>query len=114
MAVNHVFVTRRNFDGNDVAGKFGGEGQLTGDADGTVFGHENGATAGNAPDHAKEASTAGELGVRGHLDGTAHPGKFTRLGDDGFVRFECELQNRHGGAGNAALHSVSRCGEWWA
>src|SRR5215469_7435346 len=105
MAVNQVFLTGRYFDRNDVAGEFGGEGQLTGGADSTVFGHENGATASDPPDHAKQASTTAELRVRGHLDGTAHPGKFARLGNDGLVGFECELQNRHGGTGDAALHS---------
>src|SRR5580658_97783 len=107
LTVNHVFVAGRDFDGHDVAGEFRGEREFAGVADGAIFGHKNGATAGYALEHSEDASAAAELGVRGHLDRTAHPGEFSGFGDDAFVRFEGKFQNGHGGAGDAALHGES-------
>jgi hypothetical protein len=72
-----------------------------------VFGHEDGAAAGHALEHAKEPSATAELGVGGHLNRTAHPRKFSRFGDDGLIGFEGEFQDGHGGAGDAALHCES-------
>ena len=48
VAVNHVFVSGRDFDGHDVAGEFGGERDFAGGPAGAVFGHEDGAAAGHA------------------------------------------------------------------
>jgi hypothetical protein len=104
MAVDHEFVSGRNFDRNDVAGELGGKGQFAGRSHGAVFGHEDGAAAGDALEHAEKASAAAELRVRGHLNGTGHPGEFSGFGDDGVVSFEDELEHGHGGAGDAALH----------
>src|SRR5579864_9083004 len=39
VAMNHVFVSRRDFDRHDVAGQFGGKGQLTTRTDGPIFRH---------------------------------------------------------------------------
>ena len=56
---------------------------------------------------AQEAATTAVLGVRGHLDGLAHPGEFARLGDDGVIVVERELEDGHGGADDAMLHELS-------
>ena len=105
--MNHVLVARRNFDGNDVAGELGGEGQFSRGAEGAVFGHEDGAAAGDALEDAEESSAAGELGVGRHLDRAAHPGELSGFGDDGVVGIKSEFENGHGGAGDAALHGES-------
>jgi hypothetical protein len=107
VAVDHVVVRGGDFYGDDVAGEFGGEGKFADGALGAVFGHEDGAAAGYALEDAEEASAAGELGVRGHLDGAAHPGKFSGFGDDGLVGLEQKLENWHCGAGDAALHECA-------
>ena len=107
VAVNHVLVSRRDFHGDDVAGKLGREGELAGGADGAVFGHKDGAAAGHALEHAEQSSAAAELGVRGHLDRTTHPREFARFGDDGLIGFQGKFQDGHGGASDAALHGGS-------
>ena len=107
VAVNHVFVAGADLDGDDVSRKLGGEGDFAALAQGAVFGHEERAAAGDAFDGAEDSSTSAELGVGGELDGTGHPGKLARLGDDGFVGLEDELEDGHGGADDAALHEVS-------
>ena len=74
VAVNHVFVSGRDFDGHDVAGEFGGERDLAGGPGGAVLGHENGAAAGHA------------LGrIRG-TDGTFPKSVNFHFGDWGIVR----------------------------
>src|SRR6185437_4893383 len=88
VAMDHVLVPGRDFNRNDVSGQLGGERNLARRADGAIFGHEQRSAASHALQHAEEASAAGELRVRGHLDGAAHPRKFSRLGDDGLVRFQ--------------------------
>jgi len=105
--VNHVFATGADFDGDDMSGKFGGEGDFAALAQGAVFGHEKSAAASDTFDGAEDSAAAGELGVGGELDGTGHPGKFARLGDDGLVGLEDEFEDGHGGADDAALHEVS-------
>jgi hypothetical protein len=40
----------------------------------------------------------------GHLDGGGHPGELAGLGDDGVVVIEGELEDGHGGAGDAVIH----------
>src|SRR6266852_871434 len=45
-----------------------------------------------------------KLGVRRHLDGTRHPGKFTGFRNDGLGGVKREFNDRHGGAENATLH----------
>jgi len=45
-----------------------------------------------------------KLGVRRHLDGTRHPGKFTGFRNDGLGGGKREFNDRHGGAENATLH----------
>ena len=71
---------------------------------GAVLGHEEGAAAGDALEGSEEAAATGVLGVGGHLDGLAHPGELTGLGDDGVVVVERELEDGHGGADDAMLH----------
>src|SRR5580765_3956470 len=105
--MNHVLVARRNFHGNDVTGKLGGKCEFAGPANAAIFGHENRSAACHTLDHAEQAATTTELRVCCHLNRTAHPGKLSGFGDDGFVRFEDELQDGHGGTGDAALHVCS-------
>src|SRR5579872_926048 len=100
-------MSRRDFDWNDVAGKFGGKGEFADCAEGAVFGHKDGAATGNAFDHAEETAATSELRVRRHLDGAAHPGKFSGLGDDRVVGIEKKFEDRHGGSGDAALHECA-------
>src|SRR4029077_17337636 len=107
LAVNHVVVPRRNLDGNDVPRKLGGESQFSRSSNGAVFRHENRSAAGHALDDSEETAATAELRVRRHLNGTAHPGEFSSLGDDGLVGVEDKFQNRHRRAGDAALHVMS-------
>ncbi len=68
VAVNHVLVSGRDFNGYDVTWEFGREGELTRDADSPVLSHKNGSPAGNPLEHAEKTSAAAKLGVRHHLD----------------------------------------------
>src|ERR1700732_2304888 len=88
-------MSRRYLDGNNVAGELGREREFARGANGAILSHEY-------------RSAAADLRVRGHLNGAAHPGKLAGFGDDGFVRLESELEHRHGGAGDAALHGEPR------
>jgi len=99
--MDHVFVSRRDLNRDDVSRQLGRERHLARGADGAVFGHENRAAAGYALQHTKQPSAAGKLRVRGHLDGSSHPRKLSRLGDDRLVGFENELQHGHCGSGDA-------------
>src|SRR6185312_12614152 len=76
---------------------------------GAVLGHKQRSPASHPAEGAEDATTSAELSVRGHLDRTAHPGKFSSLGDDGIVRIQRKLEDRHGGAYDAALHNESSC-----
>ncbi len=107
VAVDEVFVSVAHGDGDDVAGDAGGEGDLAGDSVGAVLGHEERSAAGDALDDAKEASATGVLGVGGHLDRGGHPGELAGFGDDGVVGVEGELEDGHGGAGDAMVHDSS-------
>ena len=104
VAMNHVLASWRDFNRHDVPGQLGRKRYLAGSANGAVFGHKNRAASCDALDHAKQASAPAKLRVRSHLDGAAHPRKFSCLRDDGFVGFENELQHRHCGSGDAGLH----------
>src|SRR5277367_3907950 len=102
--MNEVFVTVAHRHGEDVAGNLGGEGEFAGRSEGAVFSHEEAAAASDATDGAKETAAAGHLGVGGHLNRGAHPGKLAGFGDNGLVGLEDELEHRHGGSDNIALH----------
>jgi hypothetical protein len=104
VTVDEVLAAGTDFDGDDVAGDAGGEGDLAGGSVGSVLGHEERAAACDATDDAEDAATTGVLGVGGHLDGGGHPGEFAGLGDDGVVVVEGELEDGHGGAEDAMLH----------
>jgi len=106
--VHHVFMSGGHLYRHDVTGDAGGEGHGSGSSIGTVLGHEEGSTAGDALENTEEATATGVLGVGGHLDGLAHPGELARLGDDGVVVVERELEDRHGGADDSMLHDFSR------
>ena len=110
VAVDEVLVAVADGDGDDVAGDAGGEGDFAGGSEGAVLGHEEGAAAGDALDGAEESAAAGELGVGGHLDGGGHPGELAGFGDDGVVVVEGELEDGHGGAGDAVIHAEA---SWW-
>ncbi len=102
--MDEVIVAGLHFNGQDVAGDFGGEGDFAGCSPGAVLGHEEAAAACDALEGAEEASAAGHLGVGGHLDGAGHPGELACLGDDGVVGLEEKFQDGHGGAEDAGLH----------
>ena len=104
VAVDHEVVAGVDVDGQNVSGDAGSEGEFSGCAEGAVLGHEKGASSGYALECAEESSASGHLGVRSHLDGGGHPGKLASLGDDGLVRIEEELEDRHGGALDSGLH----------
>ncbi len=104
VAVDEDFVAGADFDGDDVAGDAGGEGDFAGGTEGAVLGHEEGAAGGDALECAEESAAAAELGVGGHLDGLGHPAEFAGFGDDAVVVVEEEFEDGHGGAHNAALH----------
>ena len=106
VAVDEVLLPGAYFDGDDVSGDSGGEGDLAGGADGAVLGHEERAATGDAGDGSEESATAGVLGVCGHLDGRGHPGEFAGLGDDGVVGRESELEDRQGGSEDSILHQI--------
>src|SRR5438270_769296 len=57
VAMDHVFVSRRDFDRHNVARQLGCEGDLACRADRAVFGHEDRAAAGHSLDHPKQTST---------------------------------------------------------
>jgi len=80
VTVNHVFVSRRDFNRHDVARQFSGEGQFTAWTDGPIFSHENGPSASYPFQHAEQATAPGVLGVRGHLNRTTHPRQFSCFG----------------------------------
>src|ERR1700683_608523 len=105
MAMDHVFIARCDLQRQDMPRHAGGESQLAGPAQGAVLGHKQAAAAGNSLECAKEAPASGELRVGGHLDVGGHPGKLARLGNDGVVVLELELEYRHGGASDAVLHA---------
>src|SRR6185437_6817387 len=102
--MNHVFVPGGDFNRQNVAGDTGGEGDLAGSSDGTVCGHEEGASACNAADSPEDSAATGVLGVGRDLDGGGHPREFSRLGDNGVVGAKRELKDGHGGAKDAILH----------
>jgi len=104
MAMDHVLVTTSDLDGDDVSGNSGGEGYCARGSGGAVLGHEEGSATGDAFERTQKAAATGVLGVGAHLDGLAHPGKFTSLGDDGVVVVERELEDGHGGSDDAMLH----------
>ncbi len=115
MAVDHVVVAGGDFNGDDVAGDAGGEGELGVAAHGAVFGHEEAAAAHDALEGSEEAAAAGELGVGGHLDIGGHPGELAGFGDDGVVGLEEELEDGHGGADDLVFHDdrVQQEGRAW-
>src|SRR5436305_7006902 len=80
------------------------ESHLARSAISAVLGHENRTSAGHPFQHPEQPTATGKLGVRGHLNGTAHPRQLSRFRDDRFIGIKNELQNGHGGAGDAALH----------
>ncbi len=102
--MDEVFAARCDVDRHNVARHLGREGDFTYAADRSIFRHEETAAAGNAFEHAHQAAAPAKLGVRGHLDGCAHPGKFTSFGYDGVIVIKQEFEDRHGGADDAALH----------
>src|SRR5207244_12263802 len=102
-----VVVSLRKLDWHDVPRKHRSKRNFARRTGGAVFGHENRASASHSSQHAEQTSAAGKLRVRGYLDGTAHPRKFSCLGDDRLVGFERELQDRHCGSGDAGLHEGS-------
>jgi hypothetical protein len=102
--MDHVFVSRSDLNGYDVARKLGSEGKLACGADGAVLGHEDGSAAGHALQDAEDSAPATKLRVRRQLDRTAHPRELSGFGDDGLVGFEGEFQYGHGGAGDPTLH----------
>ncbi len=105
VAVDEIFVAVANGDREDLAGDAGGEGDFAGGTVGAVLGHEEGSATGDTLDGSEETAATGVLGVGGHLDGGGHPGKFASLGDDGVVVVEGELEDGHGGADDAMVHS---------
>src|SRR5215469_17456214 len=110
MAVNHEVASGRYFDGKDMARQLSCKGKFAGGTDGTVFGHKDRSSAGHALEYSEQAAASGELSMRGHLNGTAHPGKFSGFGDDGFVGLKDKLENGHGGAADATLHDAASLG----
>jgi len=58
MPVNRVLMSGRDFDGHDVTGEFGRESKFARSANGAVFGHKNGSSAGNAFEHAEKTATS--------------------------------------------------------
>src|SRR5271167_3119378 len=104
--MDHQLAAIRDVDRDDVARNSGGEGDLSGTAVRTVFGHEEAAATGDAADGTEESSAAAHLRVCGQLDIAGHPGELAGLGDDGVVGFENEFKDRHGGADDATLHEV--------
>jgi hypothetical protein len=62
-----------NLDRHDVPRQFGGEGNLSRGADGTVLGHEQRSAPDYALQDAENSSASTKLGVSRHLDGTRHP-----------------------------------------
>src|SRR4051794_32917416 len=84
--------------------QLGSKSNLARSAISAVFGHKNRTSAGHPFQHPEKPTATGKLGVRGHLDGTAHPRQLSRLRDDRFIGLKYEVQNGHGGTGDAALH----------
>src|SRR5579863_4920559 len=74
MAVNHVFLGWPYLKGNDVSRHFCGEGQFSRGTGSSVFRHEQSSATGHAFQHTENSSASAELGMRGHLDRTRHPG----------------------------------------
>jgi hypothetical protein len=66
--VNHVLVSGRDLDRNNMPRQFGCECQLAWRADGAVLVHVDRAAARHALQDAEQASAAGELRMRCHLD----------------------------------------------
>jgi len=104
VAVNHVFVAGADLDGNYVSGEFCGEGQFARGAHGAILGHEKCSSAHNTLERAENSTATSKLGVRGHLNRAAHPGKLTGLRDDGVIGIEDKLKDRHSGADNLIAH----------
>ena len=78
--MNHVFMARRDFNGNDVARELGGKGHFAGCANGAIFSHENRAAARHPFQHAKQPSAAPKLRVRRHLNESDLRDEFSRWG----------------------------------
>src|SRR5580692_547885 len=107
VTVNQVFLRWAHLDRHDCPRHLRGEGEFSREAGGAVFGHKQRSTAGHTFQDTEDSTTSAELRVRGHLDGTRHPGKFSSFGNDGFVGFEDEFEYGHGRPGDAALHDGS-------
>ena len=104
VAMDHVFVSIVHRDRQNVSGNPGCEGEFSRCSVGAILGHEQGSAARHPPDCAEKTAGARHLRMRRHLNGGAHPGKLTGLGDYGFIRLKNEFEHRHGGANNIALH----------
>src|SRR5262249_6803399 len=104
VAMDQVLLSGADLNRNDVAGDLGCERYFAGVLYGAVLGHEDAATAGDAPDDAEKASASAHLCVRGHLDGCAHPGELAALRENALVGIELHVEHGHGGALNPRLH----------
>ena len=102
--MDQVLVTGRNLHRNDVSRNLGRKSHLARIVEGPVLGHEERSAAGHTLDRAEETAAASELRMSLHLDALRHPGEFSSFRDHGFAGLEQELENRHGGSGNTALH----------
>src|SRR5690349_20165924 len=104
MAVNHVFMARADLDRHNVSGKFCRKRQFARPTHGAIFGHEKRSAACDALQRAPDASSAGKLRMRGHLNRAAHPGKLAGFGNDGIAWIEDELQDRRRRAYDLVAH----------
>ena len=102
--MDKIFIAVTDWNRQDMAGNFSGKGQLASRAVGAILSHEQAAASRDPADCAEESAAASHLSMGRHLDRGAHPGKLPRLGDDGVIGLEDELEHRHCGANNIALH----------
>src|ERR1700679_1936479 len=107
VTVNEIFLRWTHLNRHNVPRHLRGEGKFSGKTRRAILRHEQGSAAGHALQDAEDSAASAKLRMRGHLDRTRHPGKFSGFGNDGIVRFENEFEYGHGGAGDAALHDGS-------
>src|ERR1700722_19660533 len=107
VTVNEIFLRRTHLNRHNVPRHLRGEGQFSGETRRAILRHEQCSAAGHALQDAEDSAASAKLRVRGHLDRTRHPGKFSGFGNDGLVRVKNEFEYGHGSPGNAALHDFS-------
>src|SRR3984957_17784772 len=110
VTVNEIFLRRTYFNRHNVPRHLRGEGEFSGKTRRAVFSHKQRSAAGHALQDAEDSAASAKLRVRGHLDRTRHPGKFSGFGNDGLVGIKNEFEYGHGCPGDAALHDGSLLG----